>query len=109
MLDGGTAQTNDGLHRSDIFGTDLDAHVATCAVPDAVLFLKGGQSRLFGRGRLTGIRDEPCRLRERRRTEKAWRDFMRGAGRHAGPAHYAGIHRSEEHTSELQSPKDLVC
>src|SRR5204863_4448215 len=38
-----------------------------------------------------------------------------GASRHAGHEHAAGaasrggVHRSEEHTSELQSRRDLVC
>src|SRR6266705_680328 len=45
--------------------------------------------------------------RTRRRNAISARGRFRGSG--ARPASCAGRDRSEEHTSELQSPYDLVC
>src|SRR5690349_24877326 len=52
-----------------------------------------------------------ARRRRRRLPDQAFRDRrVRGARARAGPARTADLgDRSEEHTSELQSRRDLVC
>src|SRR2546426_6519189 len=48
-------------------------------------------------------------LQRSRRNEPRHRDSQRICGFGSGSGHWGGKPRSEEHTSELQSPCNLVC
>ena len=92
MLERRAPQPNDRLHRLDIFGADLDTHIAAGAIPHAMALLKGGESGLLGACRLSGICDEAFGFRQRRGARNPCETSCDGAGGHTGPAHDAGIH-----------------
>src|SRR5438094_5155915 len=90
-LNRGPAQSNNGFHRLHIFGTDLHAEVAACAVPDAGGFLKRCQTRASIVFALPCICDKSVGLGQGGRSEKIPIGLMRGTSRHTSAALNTGI------------------
>src|SRR5205814_6601757 len=78
--------------------------------PYTPLFRSGGRGRPLPPGRHRGARGHPARVREhgRRRPSRGEREHERAVRGHAA-GERGRAPRSEEHTSELQSLRHLVC
>src|SRR5690349_23428313 len=64
---------------------------------------------LFRSGRETRSRCVRAHRRRRQRNDRASSVGLRRCARHPAEVRAQGSRRSEEHTSELQSRRDLVC
>src|SRR5690349_22595141 len=85
-----------------VFSCSVSSYISTLSLHDALPISQDGQP--VAGGRAHGQRGRGGVVADR----EVARRHVAGAV-HAGRAHGAGALRSEEHTSELQSRRDLVC